>query len=228
MRYRSDIVVLLLTAALCCICTASAQSGRRATKPASPPVPIVEPPADSTPQLKPAPTPDLSKQLVTVAGRSESGIVSRENARVIRESFMRQLESDTRFRFVDGHAMTRDGAKDMARAGNNGYVVWLELSPDTYDYDSPYRGSINYYDVIIKYSVFRPGTTDGAKEGRVYYQDPQQRRRTSTLGIPGSTRGPVSSPRVPAEYTPDRAGRETARRVLNHLNDMVLKAPPAG
>jgi hypothetical protein len=211
---RSDLhgarVLALALAVLSCV-TVSAQSGRKAPRPSSVP-------ATPVPSEQPTPAPSETRQAapriaVLVTSHLEMGVVSTSSARAILYAFEERLKENGALAVKEGMASTYSDARKLAEAGKDGYVVWLSLSPDNNDPSSPYSGS-NYYDnLIIQYTVLAPVTAKRKGEGRVYYEGGQ---RTRTLGVP---RQPLPSSRGGAQYSPERAGRETAERVLRALRD---------
>jgi hypothetical protein len=177
-------------------------------------------PDAETPGVEPSSKkPESSKLKVLFTPRFESGIVSASTARAILASFSDRLKEEQAIEVKEGSATSSTAARTIAEAGKDGYVIWLNLIPDTYDSNSRYGGDINYDDVIVKYTVFTPGSGKEKVDGRLYYQAP--RRRTRSGGLPGTGSQPVSPSRFPVEYTPERAGRETASRILDSLKEIL-------
>jgi pyruvate/2-oxoglutarate dehydrogenase complex dihydrolipoamide acyltransferase (E2) component len=207
---------LLIGLVLGAFIAAHGQSGRRLPRePKAPPAPAAAPP-----KVEPAETtPAVAKLGLLVTSRVERGIVSADRARAIMYSFAERLKAERGIAVKDGSASGYEGARSIAEAGKEGYVVWLNLIPDMYDSGSPYAGAINYDDIIVQYTVFAPGTGQKKAEGRVYYQSYQQRSRT--LGRPNVGGQPLPPTRIPVEYTPERAGRETAERVLKSIKNLI-------
>jgi hypothetical protein len=196
-----------------------AQSGRRRDRPSpsATPLPV---PGTETPKIESAPQkPESSKLKVLVTSRFESGIVSASSARAILASFSTRLKEEQVLEVKEGSATSSTAARTIAEAGKEGYVVWLNLIPDTYDSNSRYGGDINYDDIIVKYTVFTPGSGKETVDGRLFYQAPRRRNRSSSL--PGIGGQPLPPSRFPVEYTPERAGRETASRVLDSLKEIL-------
>jgi hypothetical protein len=201
------------------------QSGRRVKRPSTvTPVPssVVTAPETSQ-ESKAEEKPDPSKIAIVVTSHNESGIIPMDRARSIVSSFTQRLRDNKSTAVTEGKARTYGDAQTQAEANKSAYFVWLNLQPDTYDSSSPNRGAINYDDIVVQYTVFSPVTGRVKTQGRVYYQRAQS-QRTRTLGIPGTSNGrnyPTQSPRMPVEYTLERAGREAADRVLEALKDVV-------
>jgi hypothetical protein len=199
-----------------------AQSGRRRDRPspAATPLPV---PGTETPKVESAPQkPESSKLKVLVTSRFESGIVSASSARAILAGFSARLKEEQVLEVKEGSATSSAGARTIAEAGKEGYVIWLNLIPDTYDSNSRYGGEINYDDIIVKYTVFEPGSGKVNVDGRLYYQAPRRRNRSS--GLPGIGSQPLPPSRFPVEYTPERAGRETASRILDSLKEFLPRS----
>jgi len=208
--------IALLMALSLAFSVALAQSGRRAAKPSKTPPPdttVEEPKAE-----KPAPKSDIGKFAILITSRAERA-VSTSSARTILYSFSERLKEEKQLAVKDGSASSPSNAKSIAVAGNDGYVIWLDLMPDTYDSNSRYGGATNYDDIVIQYYVYTPVTGKIRVQGHMYYQAP--RRRTSGGGLPGIGSQPLPPSRFPVEYTPERAGRETASRILDSLKEVM-------
>jgi hypothetical protein len=199
-----------------------AQSGRRRERPspAATPSPV---PGTESPKVEPSQQkPESSKLKVLVTSRFESGIVSASSARAILASFSARLKEEDLLEVKEGSATSTSGARTIAEAGKEGYVIWLNLIPDTYDSNSRYGGEINYDDIIVKYTVYAPGSGKVSVDGRLFYQAPRRRNRSSSL--PGIGGQPQPPSRFPVEYTTERAGRETASRILDSLKEVLPRS----
>jgi len=208
--------IALLMALSLAFSVALAQSGRRAAKTSKTPPPdttVEEPKAE-----KPAPKSDIGKFAILITSRAERA-VSTSSARTILYSFSERLKEEKQLAVKDGSASSTSNAKSIAVDGKEGYVIWLDLMPDTYDSNSRYGGTVNYDDIVIQYYVYTPVTGKIRVQGHMYYQAP--RRRTSGGGLPGIGSQPLPPSRFPVEYTPERAGRETASRILDSLKEVM-------
>jgi hypothetical protein len=194
---------------------AMSQSGRRANRPSPEPTPQV-----AVEEAKPTKTPVKSDGgiQVLIAAHTENRIVSVSTAQAILFAFSERLKEEKRLAVKEGTASSSSDAKKIAEDGKDGYVIWLTLSPDVPDSSSRYGGAINYDDVVLQYFVYIPLTGKTKTQGRMYYQAP--RRRTSG-NLPGMGSDPTRPNRFPVEYTPERAGREAASRLLDSMKDIV-------
>src|SRR5207249_3882837 len=110
-------------------------------------------------------------------------------AREILYSFTDRLKQEKSLAIKDGSAVSSSDARTKATDAKDGYVIWLDLAPDSGDSNSRYGGSTNYDDILIQYYVYTPGTGKTLVQGRMYYQAP--RRRNSGSGMPGINGQPL-------------------------------------
>ncbi|HEX8097420.1 MAG TPA: hypothetical protein VF507_05265 [Pyrinomonadaceae bacterium] len=95
------------------------------------------------------------------------------------------------------------------------------MRPDTPGDDREGVAAFDFDDLVVNYVVFQPGTAEVKLDGRVYYQRPFD--RANSPGGSGRSRGREPRPprRVPAEPTPERAGRAAAERVLASFKEVL-------
>lgn len=180
-------------------CLGQAQSGRRATKPLSPPT-TTPPPKESEQPPSPKPAP---KQQTLIAGMEASMDIPLYLSDAVWNGFIERFSKVSSIVISGDKNMNRKGASDRARKATESPVVLLNLSTQTI---SGNIGQANLEDLIINFTIFSPGTGKVNEQGRVYV-----RPNRSILGqrLPTGRNG---------ESQLKEAGRETADRVLSLLH----------
>jgi len=152
----SSLLLLLATQTI-------AQSGRRATKPAQPPVPT--PQTDSDQPSKPSAR-ELKQKVTLLVGQEPSSkhLLSED---AIFKSFVDELSG---FKNVSTTALgdiKRDAAVKRARSETESIVVLMQFDVDEFQ-----NGTIilNSPDLDVKVLVFEPKTGTKKFEGKVYYK----------------------------------------------------------
>ena len=180
-------------------CLVQAQSGRRATKPLSPPT--VTPPSK---EAEPPPTkkPALKTQTL-IAGIDASLDIPFYMSDAVWTGFVERVSKSSPFVISGDKKMSRKEAGDQAKKSTESPVVLLHLNTQT---AGGGMDQATLEDVVITFSIFTPGTGKVREQGRVYV-----RPNRSILGqrLPTGRYG---------ESQMKEAGRETADRVLALLH----------
>lgn len=186
---------------LSCAVVSLGQSGRRPRKPATPAV--VEPESTDkpvTPAPKPAPT-----LLLNVGMDQNGGFVNFPlyyYADALR-TIVQRLSQSASVKVNDVGAMTRSDAVKEAKAGQEGYVVYLQLKSENMG-SAGGRGSAQ--NAAVEYWVFAPSTAKVATSGNTYARDYQNK----------SILRPNAS--VYDNYLLNLAARAAAERILAHFH----------
>ena len=188
-----------------------AQSGRKlpdfAGKKSSPPPAAPEPDAAPTSSSRPEKVPIVVTSHLADIIRSSSILNS-----VVSDALIERLNEGSLFSVTREQEMNRKEASDRAKGMSDGYVVWFELDAEN---DQP--GSIGpQYNsqLYVSFVIYKPGTGKILTQGHVY------QRPVGTVGG-----GPLPTPTgggTQIEYRMQRAGRETAERVLQALGKPVI------
>ena len=190
------ILFFLLSAA-----TLQAQSGRRAPRSASEPVPL--PVAEkATPSTK-ASTASLPEKIHLLVARQTTRKHSQSEDGVF-SSFVKRLNEYANVECVPIGDMKRSQAAARAKAETADPVVIL-----TFDIDSYADGTIilNSQDLEIEYFVFAPRSGKKQTQGKVYFQGVGSGRLRSS-NWPNGT---------PVKMTPEAAGIEAAESLYQWL-----------
>ena len=176
-----------------------AQSGRRATKPLSPPT-TTPPSKESEPP--PAPKPVL-KQQTLIAGMEASMDIPLYMSDAVWSGFIERFNKASSVVVSGDRDMTRKEASDRAKKATESHVVLLHLGTQS---TGGSMGQVNLEDLVIVFSIFSPGTGKVSEHGRV-----NVRVSRSILGqrLPTGRYG---------ESQMKEAGREAADRVLSLLH----------
>lgn len=185
-------------------CVGQAQSGRRATKPLSPPT-ATQPAKESEPP--PTPKPAIKTQTLT-AGVEASLDIPLYLSDAVWNGFVERFGKASSFVINGEKNMSRKQAIDRAKKSTESPVVLLQLGTQA---GSGNVGEVGLEDLVINYSIFSPGTGKVSEQGRVYI-----RQNRSVLGqrLPSGRYG---------ESQLKEAGRETADRVLLLLHNGEVK-----
>src|SRR5258705_5383617 len=144
---------------------AEAQSGRRATKPPPPTVPLItnENPSPEEKPLAPGQLP--TKVRLLVARQPTSKHLSSEDQ--IFASFVKQLNRYENIEATSIGDLKEGRAVERAKAETEAFVILLK-----FDIDSFQGGTIitNSQDLAIEYSVLAPHTGKKQTKGKVYFQ----------------------------------------------------------
>lgn len=203
-------VSLALLIALCCFAAnarASAQSGRRQTKP-PPATPAPTPTPEATP--KPAPEKDKDEIDFFVATGHRGATVSRAPLSfhdAATNGCAEQLRKRTSLDVaVSLQEVSRGEAIAKAKAGQKTYVVLVTLIEDYMSSRS--SGS---YEFEVDYVVFAPVTAKVMASGRTY--ESSARKGPISVGRPGTVNLPSFR-----EALLQRAGADAADRILKNLH----------
>lgn len=193
--------LVLLAGLILIACTASfGQSGRRTSKP---PPPVVEPEPEATPTPKPKPAPTL---LFNVGIDNQGGLaqlpLSFYSATL--NALVERLNSATEVKAASAGNVTRGDATKSAKAGKEGYVVYVQLRLDSL---RPSAYSTDARDVVLEYYVMAPQTAKVVASGTFYPRAYQNK------GIPGRT----STSTVYSSYLLEQAARDAAEQILHHF-----------
>lgn len=176
-----------------------AQSGRRATKPLSPPT-VTPPSKDSEQPPSQKPTP---KTQTLTAGMDASLDIPLYLSDAVWAGFVERFSKSSPFVISGDKNMSRKGASDKAKKSTGSPVVLLNLSTQA---TGGSMGQATLEDLVIIFSIFTPGTGKVSEQGRVHV-----RPSRSILGqrLPTGRYG---------ESQMKEAGREAADRVLALLH----------
>lgn len=210
---RSQSIARMLGLALVALCVANsvafAQSGRRVPK-----RPPSEPPAAEQPAPAPAPPstpapPEAPKVRISVAKYVSDFNLPSNVADFVRDRCITRLQRTPAVSVMSGKDLNRKDAIDLAKAGEETYVLWLQFSVDSADQDRSGMGSINLRNLVVSYVLYQPGTGKVQTQGRVYFDGTSAYGRTRGSYSPLGRRG--------GNYTPEEAGQKTAEYVLDSL-----------
>jgi hypothetical protein len=186
------------------------QSGRRASKSKTTPIPTPEPAA--TPAIsaeKPKP------QVTFIVGMDRfgdfGGISLYTYSMVLRHCVERLEDSSSVKATVAANEMSRGDAVKRAKAENEANVVYLQLRPDTVSGDT--RGTSSLSNIYLQYTVFAPTTAKIIASGRTY---PQMYRNRGVIVRPNTSGGTT-------DYELNQAAREAAERILKAVH---IPVPP--
>ncbi|MDQ3917915.1 MAG: hypothetical protein M3348_05515 [Acidobacteriota bacterium] len=223
-RRRPASFILPLTMLIaCCAGHAAAQSGRR---------PAPEP--KSAPQQQPrpadpaAPKAETKKLSLVVVKYVQSANTAFWTGMVARRMIGRLSEAHD-LTVAEGKELNRKEAVDLAKSRTGDYVLWFQLELDlggtdmanSQDSDTTSITTINPGCLLIHYIIFAPATGAQKSTGRVF-QDGYRSRCAGTPEHPSPY--PESRlPRLPPEYTMEKAARQAADRALRDLG----LTPPA-
>jgi len=152
----SSLLLLLATQTI-------AQSGRRASKPAQPPVPTPQTDSDQPSR----PTGRELKQKVTLLVGQEPSSKHLLSEDAIFKSFLDELGGSTNISATAIGDVKRDAAVKRAKAETESIVVLMQFDVDEFQ-----NGTIilNSPDLNVKVLVFEPKTGNKKFEGKVYYK----------------------------------------------------------
>jgi len=185
------------------------QSGRRATKSKTMPLPTPEPAATpATPAEKPKP------QLTFIVSMDRfgdfGGIPLYTYSTVLRNCVNRLDEDSSVKAEIADREVSRGDAIRRAKAEKEANVIFLQLRPDTVSGDT--QGSSSLSNVYLQYTVFAPTTAKIIASGRTY---PQMYRSKGVIVRP-NTSG------VTGDYELNQAAREAAERILKSVHAAAL------
>jgi len=184
------------------------QSGRKPPKPQPPPTSSTH--DDQGGPAKPDnPAPSKPKIPITVASYLPNTGSSSIYTNIVVDGCLERLKQSGAFEITRGREMNRKEASDLAKGSTDSYVLWIELRSDRGDVMMEPRYASELY---VDYVLFAPGTGKTRTAGHVY------QRRTGALGTPLPLPLPPTVGRGPIESQLDRAGRDTADRVIAALN----------
>lgn len=182
-------------------CLGQAQSGRRATKPLSPPT-ITPPPKESEqpPAPKPKPAP---KQQTLIAGMERSMDFPLYMSDAVWNGFIERFNKVSSVVISGDKNMSYKEARDRAKKATESSVVLLNLNVQGVGGS---MGQVNFEDIFVNFTIFSPGTGKVSEQGRIHV-----RPNRSILGqrLPTGRDG---------ETQMKEAGREAADRVLSLLH----------
>ena len=187
---------------------ASAQSGRRVTKPAQPPPPVTT--AEPAAVAKPTPAPAPVVTLLVGMDRTDSfSRIPLGATSGVLQSFVDRLKESASLKVIaDSRSMSRGEAVEKSKAEKEGNVVWLQVGLGGMGADS--GAEVNIREVFIEYLVLAPGTAKTITSGRTYpyaYQTRSVIPSTRTSGLYG-------------DYRYNEAARAAAERVMS-----IFKVP---
>lgn len=140
-----------------------AQSGRRAPKPAQPPVPT---PESENKKAEIANARELTRKTsLIVAKQNSSKHLLSEDA--IFEDFLKRLTEFKNVTAISGGALKHDAAVKRAKKETEAIVVLLEFDVDDFQHGTLI---LNSPDLDVKVLVFAPKTGQKKFEGKVYYK----------------------------------------------------------
>lgn len=189
---------------------ADAQSGRRATSPASPVSSTPTTPAESETTKEPAPGKLPTRVQLLVARQPTSKHLYSEDQ--IFASFIKQLNRYENIEATSIGDLKESRAVERARAESDAYVILMK-----FDIDSFQNGTIivNSQDLEIEYGVLAPRSGKRQTKGKVYFQ-----------GIGGGMMHKGDWPNgTPIRMTPEAAGIEAADGLYFWLKLVAAEKP---
>ncbi len=201
---RGWLFALCAVSLLCVSQAALAQSGRRQTKPLSPPTPVAtNDESEAKPEAKPSDAKPGPSATVIVGGDrfgTSSSIIPGYVDEAM-ESCVAELNKSRGLEARGGGGMTRKEAIDRAKKETEAHVLWLDVRVE---------GS-RENDISVSYTLFMPQTAKVLAFGNVYLATRSARRGPVGVGVP-SVGG-----RMPLQYLMREAGRDVAQRVMEKL-----------
>jgi hypothetical protein len=185
-----------------------AQSGRKlpdfGDKKSSPP--------PAAPEPTPAPTSRAEKTPIVVTAHLADIINSSSILMgVVSDALIERLNQASLFSVTREQEMNRKEASDRAKAMSDGYVVWFQLETD---FDQAGGMGPQYAsELYVSFVIYKPGTGKILTQGHVYQRP---------VGTAGGGPLPAPTAGTQIEYRLQRAGRETAERVLQALGKPVV------
>ena len=210
-QFRALLVALSIACVfLSFVLMASAQSGRRVTRPSTPPpVPVATPEPSPVAKPSPANTAPIASLIVGMDHVDTFSRIPLGATSGVRDSFVNRLKASASLKVYDnGGSMTRGDAVQKAKSEKEGYVVWLQVALDRLGADQ--GAEVNIREVFIEYLVLAPGTAKTVTSGRTYpyaYQTRSVIPSTTTSGLYG-------------DYRYNEAAKAAAERVMS-----VFKVP---
>ncbi|HEY0377280.1 MAG TPA: hypothetical protein VGC87_10005 [Pyrinomonadaceae bacterium] len=200
---RGRLLALCAVSLLCLSQVALAQSGRRQTKPLSPPSPVAKDEGEPKPEARPREDRPGPAATVIVGGDrfgTSSSIISGSIDEAV-ESCVAELNKSHGLEARGGGGMTRKEAIDRAKKETEAHVLWLDVRVE---------GS-RENDIAVNYTLFMPQTAKVLAFGSVYLATRRAGRGPVGVGVP-SVGG-----RMPLQYLMREAGSEVAQRVMDKL-----------
>jgi hypothetical protein len=181
---------------------ADGQSGRRAPRPAATTNPTTELPVAPS-----SSSPELARKVTVLVGRQPTSrhLLSEDS---IYASFVQRLSEYSSITATPIGDLKREKAVKRAQTEPEAFVVLLQFDIDSYQ-----EGTIllNSQDLVVKYTVFAPGTGKQQSKGKVYYQ---------TVGG-GRLRKSEWPTGTPIKITTEAAGIEAAEQFYSWLAVIV-------
>ncbi len=193
---------------------ATAQSGRRATKPSTVP-PVAPTPEPATPKPSPEKLAPLAVLLVGMDRTDGFSRIPLSATSGVLDSCIDRLNDSASVKVVrENQPMGRGDAVKKAKSGTEGqHVVWLHVALDRYDSSQGANSNIN--NVFIEYIVFAPTTAKVVTSGRTY---PQAYRNRSV--IPTTRTGGLYG-----DYMYNQAAKDAAERILAAMHFQTRPLP---
>jgi hypothetical protein len=215
---------VLLALVLCALASvASAQSGRRAPKPAATPTPEATPQGESESESKPRATKPSDVIVSFVVVEEDATFLNLDfNAkRAVFDTFMRRLGQTRVVSVSSGGKGGRKAARDRAKTERGTtYVVLFEMEEERASSAQASVGRVDSRTVLLKTYVYAPESGD-LKYTDTIFQRPY--RPSTTIG---GVRVPVPSRRIeqyPSQLQLEQAARDAADRLVSRFG---VNPPP--
>ena len=208
---------VLLAFALCALASvASAQSGRRAPKPAATPTPEATPQAESESESKPRATksPDVIVSFVVVEQDTIMMDLDFNARRNVIDTFMQRLGQSRAVSVSSGGKGGRREARERAKKEGTAFVVLFEMEEERAASGEASIGRVDSRRILLKTYVYTPGTGD------LKYTDTIMQRPYRPATTIGGVRIPAPSRRIeqyPAQLQLEQAARDAADRLMSRF-----------
>ena len=195
---------------------AAAQSGRRPPprRPDPPPAAEERPTAPAPEEEAPPATP------ISVAKDVASMNIPHAVAAYVVDECLGRFRQVKRFSATAIRDLRRGEAADLAKSGEQTYVLWLEFTIDAADEEKAGLGPPNLRNLVVRYVLYAPGTGDAKTQGRLYFTADGARITN------GRVLGPYSGRSRGAGYTMEEAGPKIAEYVMDALGVPAVPTLP--
>jgi hypothetical protein len=214
--FRRSAFVLLALALLALASVASAQSGRRAPKPATTPTPEATPEAESESVSRPrAQKPsDVIVSFIVVEQEAVFLNLDYGAKQAVMETFMRRLGQSRAVSVSSGGKGGRKDARDRAKKERETFVVLFEMEEERAAMGEASVGRVDSRTLLLKTYVYAP------ESGDLKYTDTIMQRPYRPSTTVGGVRVPVPGRRVeqyPSQLQLEQAARDAADRLMSRF-----------
>ncbi|HYH85825.1 MAG TPA: hypothetical protein VEX60_10095 [Pyrinomonadaceae bacterium] len=210
-------VLALLALALCALASvASAQSGRRAPKPAATPAPEATPQAESESESKPRATKPSDVIVSFVVVEQDTAMLNLDFGakQAVIDAFMQRLGQPRAVSVSRGGKGGRREARERAKKERDVFVVLFEMEEERAAMGEASIGRVDSRTLLLKTYVYAP------ESGDLKYTDTIMQRPYRPTTTIGGVRVPVPSRRVeqyPSQLQLEQAARDAADRLMSRF-----------